>query len=263
MRIVIFSDVHGNLTALDAVLRDIKRHGPDMILFAGDLCVFGARPAECLQRLRAETVRCVVGNTDGWISNQPLLSNDIEVEEQERSEHVATATEWTWAQLNEEDRAWLRTLPFHMRFSPTANPNDDLYIVHANPHDVEQPIYPPESLQEQFFGEILQPDEALEPLVGDIIAGVIAFGHVHIPSLREWRHLSLVNISSASLPIDGDVRAKYGLFTWDNEWTIEHRRVVYDVDQEIDYLTQLKPPQWRQHTQQLKTARFQEKIRKN
>jgi predicted phosphodiesterase len=258
MRIAIFSDVHGNLSALDTVLHDIKQQSPDMVFFAGDLCVFGARPAECLQRLRSEGIGCLRGETDGWISNQPLLSDDIEAEEALRSKQVSTASEWTWAQLNEKDRAWLRTLPFHFRFSPTENPKDDLYMVHANPENVEQPIYPMESLQESYYGEIIQPDEALKPLVGDVMAGVIAFGHLHIPSIREWQHLTLVNISSVSLPIDGDVRAKYGLLTWDNAWTIEHRRVDYDIGQEINYLIQQKSPRWRKLSRWLHTARYQD-----
>jgi predicted phosphodiesterase len=257
MRIAILSDVHGNLSALEAVLFDIKQQNPDMVLFAGDLCVFGARPAECIQRLRSEGIRCLIDETDRWISNQPLLSDDIEAEEAKRSEHITTTAEWTWAQLNEKDRAWLRTLPYHIRFSPTENPKDDLYIVHANPEDVEQPIYPPESLQEFYYRDVLQTDDALEPLVGGIIAGVIAFGHLHIPSIRKWRHLTLVNISSVSLPIDGDVRAKYGLLTWDNGWTIEHRRVEYDIDQEVDYLSQQKMPQCQQLSQWLQTASSQ------
>ena len=48
MRVAIFSDVHGNLTALQAVLADIEKQSPDYMAFAGDLCVFGARPAETL-----------------------------------------------------------------------------------------------------------------------------------------------------------------------------------------------------------------------
>jgi Icc-related predicted phosphoesterase len=48
MRVAIFSDVHGNLTALEAVLNDIKQQSPDLTMFAGDLCVDGARPVACI-----------------------------------------------------------------------------------------------------------------------------------------------------------------------------------------------------------------------
>ena len=254
MRIAIFCDVHGNLTALEAVLDHIQKQSPDMVYFAGDLCVFGARPGACAQRLREEDVSSVFGNTDSWISNRPLLSDDIVAEKRARSHKADTAVDWTLAQMNEMDLAWLRTLPFHQRFSPTPHPKDDLFIVHANPKDVDQPIHPPEALQEQLYGEVKQPDDDLGPLLQDIIAGVIAFGHVHIPSLRRWRDLTLANISSVSLPLDGDIRAKYGLLTWDNGWTIEHKVVEYDVDQEIDHLSRLKPPDWQKLSRRLLNA---------
>jgi predicted phosphodiesterase len=251
MRIAIFSDVHGNLTALEAVLQDIKRESLDLLVFAGDSCVFGSRPKECVQILRDERIACVPGNTDAWISNKPLLSDDIEAEERARRESAVTAAEWSWAKLDEPGRAWLRTLPFYRRFSPTVHPQDDLLVVHANPKDLEQPIHPPEKLQEELYGEVKQPDEALNPLLSDVAAGVVAFGHIHVPNIRRWRGLTLANISSVSLPMDGDTRAKYGLLTWDNGWTIDLRRVPYDVDQEVELLTQLKPPKWRKLSRQL------------
>jgi predicted phosphodiesterase len=255
MRIAIFSDVHGNLTALEAVLGHIKRQDPDLVLFAGDLCVFGARPGACAQRVREADIAGVFGNTDSWISNRPLLSDDIIAEKQARSQHVDTAVDWTLAQMDEMDLAWLRTLPFHRRVSPTPHPNDDLFIVHANPQDVDRPIQPAKPLQEKLYGEVKQSDDDLRPLLKGVIAGVISFGHVHIPNTRQWRDLTLANISSVSLPLDGDSRAKYGLLTWAvGRWTIEHKRVEYDVDQEVDYLARLKPPDWQKHIRQLQQA---------
>ena len=55
MRIAIYSDVHGNLTALQTVLADIKKQAPDLIAFAGDMSVMGARPRACLELARSET----------------------------------------------------------------------------------------------------------------------------------------------------------------------------------------------------------------
>jgi predicted phosphodiesterase len=255
MRIAIFSDVHGNYAALDAVLKDINQQDPDLVLFAGDLCVFGSQPSSCVQRLRAEDISCVYGNTDLWISNDPLLSDNIAVEKIERSQDIETAAGWAWAQLDAMDRAWLRTLPFHKRFSPTVYPEDDLFIVHANPLDVEQPIYPPMARQEEIYGEVKQPDDALEPLIGEIVFGVLCFGHVHIPNVRQWKDKTLVNISSVSLPLDGDVRAKYGLLTWDNGWLIEHRHVEYAIAEEVNRLAEDKPPHWEKYSQQLQLGK--------
>lgn len=254
MQVAIFSDVHGNLTAFEAVLKDIKNQDPDLILFAGDLCVFGSQPAACVQLMRAEDISCIYGNTDQWISNDPLLSDDIEAEKEARSKNIETPADWTWAQLNAMDLAWLRALPFQKRISPTTDPNDDLFVVHANPQDVDQPIHPALEVQEEIYGEIKQPDEDLRNLLGALQAGVLCFGHVHIPNIRQWKDLTLANISSVSLPLDGDPRAKYGLCTWNDGWHIEHRRVEYDFNRERENLKRIKPPQWRERSQQLKTG---------
>lgn len=255
MRVAIFSDVHGNLSALEAVLQDIEEQKPDVTLFAGDLCVFGPRPRACLQRVRESDIGCVFGNTDGWINNDPLLSDNLEAEEAERTFSAQDASGWTWAQLEPSDRAWLRTLSFHRRVSPTVDPHDDLFVVHANPLDVDQPIYPSESRQKEIYGQVKQPDDALQPLLGELAAGVLAFGHVHIPNIRQWGRLVLANVSSVSLPLDGDTRAKYGLLTWDDgSWSVDFRRIEYDIEQEFRLLRQLRPPQWRKNGRQLKSA---------
>jgi predicted phosphodiesterase len=146
------------------------------------------------------------------------------------------------------DRAYLREIPFHRRVSPSVNPRDDLIIVHANPRDVEQPIFPNESLQQTIYNEIKQPDNDpdLRHLLSDLDTGIMAYGHVHIPNVRQWGDIKLANISSVSLPLDGDSRAKYGLLTWEDGqgWTIAHHYVDYDIEQERQLLSQVKPPDW-------------------
>ncbi|MFN8530681.1 MAG: metallophosphoesterase family protein [Anaerolineae bacterium] len=79
MRLVAISDIHGNLVALEAVLRDLDTLGGwDHLWILGDLAAFGARPVECIQRVKAfvdaaeaspdkGTVRTVRGNTDRYL----------------------------------------------------------------------------------------------------------------------------------------------------------------------------------------------------
>ncbi|MCB8946270.1 MAG: metallophosphoesterase family protein [Ardenticatenaceae bacterium] len=247
MRAAIFSDVHGNLTALEAVLADIKQQAPDMIFFAGDLCLGGARPLACLQRVREEPISCVYGNTDEEVAQRPLLSDDIRAERKALQTAVDDNLSWTQMQLSVMDRAWLQELPFYRRISPTTNPRDDIFIVHANPRDVTRHIYPPEAQQQKLYGEIKQPDDAadLSHLLHDLDTGILAFGHLHVPNIRPWHRLTLANISSVSQPLDGDPRAKYGLFTWANgRWSITHHYVAYDVQAELAQLAHIQPPGW-------------------
>lgn len=258
MRIALFSDVHGNLTALEAVLADIKKQSPDLTIFAGDLCLFGAHPAECIARLQQEEFSFIRGNTDEALSNQPLLSRHIEAEKKERRQDIDNIVEWTWSQLNAEQRAWLQALPEQRRISPTPHPKDDLYVVHANPQDTTQPIYPTAEKQQAIYGEIKQPDDDpdLRHLLQDLICGILAFGHIHIPNIRYWQDIVLANISSVSLAQDGDQRAKYGLLTWRNNdgWQINHQYVTYDLDAELDLLAEKQPPGWESLAQRLQNA---------
>lgn len=67
MRIALISDIHGNLIALEAALRDIRRHAPDMILSLGDQVNLGPCPREVLSLLRSEDVVCLRGNHERYI----------------------------------------------------------------------------------------------------------------------------------------------------------------------------------------------------
>lgn len=257
MRTAIFSDVHGNLTALEVVLADIKQQSSDLIVFAGDLCLFGPRPAECIARVQAEDISAIYGNQDEPLCNQPPLSDRIDQQEWEETQNAADIVSWTRLQLTADQRAWLHNLPFQYRVSPTTQPKDDLFIVHANPRDVEQHIYPPEERQKELYGKIRQSDDDpdLAHLLGDLVCGTLAFGHVHVPNIRQWQDTKLVNISSVSLAQDGDTRAKYGLFTWEGGgWQIEHRYVSYDLDEELALLAERQIPRWETYARYLKTG---------
>jgi predicted phosphodiesterase len=245
MRIAIFSDVHGNLTALQAVLQDIQsQENIDEVLFAGDLCLLGPRPAESLRLVRQNNIACVYGNTDEWIHQPPPLSDDLTEEVRARRQRTRTLSEWTQAQLSVDEMTWLQAMPFHRTISPSVNPRDDLLIVHANPHDVNRMIYPAEPLQRQYFNEVRQTDTDLGQLLEGLIFGVLAFGHLHIPNVRHWGNVILANISSVSLPVDSDPRAKYGLLTWaeGSGWSVEHRYIAYPIEAELEAYKQRRPP---------------------
>lgn len=237
MRIAIFSDVHGNLTALEAVLADIATQQVDHLFFAGDLCLIGPRPAECLRRVQAAGIRSVYGNTDDWILRR-----------QTPPERVQALCDWTLAQLSDSEQAWLTAVPFSHR------PTNDLLIVHANPHDVNQLVFPPESEQQTRYGQVRQTDGELAALLAGTAdtTAVIAYGHLHIPSIRQINGLTLVNISSVNISGDGDPRAKYGLLEWDGQqWHAQHRRVTWNAQAEIAAYRHAQPPGWEAFVAQL------------
>ncbi|MGB3716944.1 MAG: hypothetical protein WA996_21190, partial [Candidatus Promineifilaceae bacterium] len=131
---------------------------------------------------------------------------------------------------------------------------DDLLIVHANPRDLLQVIFPNEDHQRKLFGQIRQGDDELEPLLMGVRASMIAFGHLHIPGLRYWDDISLANISSVSFPGDGDPRAKYAIARWheSRRWEVEFFRVSYPMQDEIRAFKERKPPGWKRSIKALR-----------
>ena len=135
MRIANFSDVHGNLTALEAVLAHIEQQSPDIIAFAGDLCLFGPRPAACLDLVSQRGIPAVYGNTDEWVLTPPVAPPGVSDMARAHWLHLNEISHWTQSKLAPAELAWLDSLPFEHRISPTSNTEDDLLVVHANPLD--------------------------------------------------------------------------------------------------------------------------------
>jgi predicted phosphodiesterase len=230
MRIVIFSDVHGNIVALEAVLAEIRRTAaPDALFVAGDLAMSGPRPVEALAQLRAlEDARFVMGNTDKDLVDAPPGDMDID---------------WTRAHLSADDMAFLRGLPFAQRLEVA--PGHELLVVHANPRDLENPIRPDSS------------DVLIRPWFEGVTAEVVAFGHYHVPFVLQLDQWTLVDVGSVGLPRDGDQRAVYVILTWERgAWQIEHRRVRFDIEAVArDYAT-VGYPDAQQAAQRLLKARY-------
>ena len=82
-------------------------------------------------------------------------------------------------------------------------------------------------------------------LLAGVESNIIVYGHLHIPYIRSWGQKQLVNISSVSMPGDGDPRAKYGLFTWDGDsWSFERKYVSFDMAGEIAAYQTRMPTGW-------------------
>ena len=67
MRIALVADIHSNIAALEAVMKDIKKHSPDRIISLGDQVNLGPCPRETMDLLKAEGVTCLHGNHERYI----------------------------------------------------------------------------------------------------------------------------------------------------------------------------------------------------
>ncbi len=235
MRLAILSDIHGNLIALDAVLRDIHAQGPfDQIVVAGDLAWGGPRPREVIDRLVQVNALAVMGNMDAFIlgDQSPFYTKESE----QNQAHPLTF--WTSAQLHAAHLDFLRGLPFSRRF-------DDLLVVHANPRNLDDALGPN------------IPDDEIGRRIAGAEARVIAHGHVHINTQRVVDGILLVDVASAGLPRDGDTRAAWDIFEYKNgAWEITPRRVEYDLEAASRDFRESGMPEAEKRIQVLKRARY-------
>ena len=104
MKYALISDIHANLNALRAVLEDIKAQKCSHTACLGDIVGYGAQPKECLDIIRGMNIPCVKGNHDEYCSSRIPLEGFNE----RAAEHV----QWTRDRLTDEDRQWLRHLPY-------------------------------------------------------------------------------------------------------------------------------------------------------
>jgi putative phosphoesterase len=228
MRVAVVSDIHGNLTAFEAVLVDIRQASPDLVLHAGDLADTGSSPIEIVDRIRSLGWQGVMGNTDEMLV-QPDSLEDF------ASQSSAPLALWvaireiasaTRCLLGDERLAWLRELP-------RVKTQETFALVHATP----------QSCWRAPAAEAT--DAELEAIYGPLGQPIVAFGHTHLPSIRSIAgHLKLlINTGSVGLPYDGDPRASYLMLEGS---TPSIRRVEYNVEKELKALSTCGLPgaQW-------------------
>jgi predicted phosphodiesterase len=217
MRIAIVSDIHGNLTAFEAVLADLRQTSPDLILHGGDLSDAGSSPVEIVDRIRDLGWSGVVGNTDEMLfdpqsltdfaSRLPKLESMFAV--------IGEMAAFTRQTLGEERVGWLRALP-------RVQIHGSMALVHASPESAWRSPMPEASDTE--FQSVYTPLE--KP--------VVVYGHIHRPFIRSvvgpGGPMTIANSGSVGLSHDGDRRASYLLL--DDSVPSIHR-VDYDLDQEI------------------------------
>jgi putative phosphoesterase len=213
MRIAVVSDIHGNLTAFEAILADLRQVSPDLILHGGDLADSGASPVQIVDRIRDLGWQGVVGNTDEMLfmpeSLQEFARQSPKLQPLFAAiEEMAAATRGA---LGEERLAWLRDLPRVQMHAPMA-------LVHASPESRWRAPAPETG------------DAELESVYAPLGHPVAVYGHIHRPYIRRVPGMIVANTGSAGLPYDGDRRAAYLLLD-DSAPVI--RRVEYDVDREI------------------------------
>jgi putative phosphoesterase len=243
-RLALLSDVHGNVAALEAALKDIKSHKPDRIAVAGDLVMNGPRPAETLSRIRelaSEGALVIQGNTDIAVADGDYAAAFPWMEDVPASQRAAA--DWAREQLSDEDLEFIRTLPAERRLAA----NEELILVcHASPGS-----------QTQGLPADLDPSVTVER-VTRTDARVICCGHTHVSDVRELGRRLILNPGSCGYAFDGEASACWALLTVDDdgEPSAQLFRPSYDAQAASDEVSERGLPGDVYRAATVRTGRF-------
>lgn len=236
MRLAIVSDIHGNLTALESVIADLRMTSPDLILHGGDLAAGGARSVEVVDRIRSLGWQGALGNTDEMLYRPEALT-----EFAGRAPHlktlfdaIAEMAQFTRESLGAERLAWLEQLPLSQNMESMA-------FVHASPQSL------------WLSPGVNATDEELQTVYCELTRPLTVYAHIHHPYIRCVGGRTIANTGSVSLSYDGDSRASYLLVDEDKP---SIRRVAYDIAAEAKALVESGIPHAGWVGRSLQEARF-------
>lgn len=234
MKIALFSDIHANLPALEAFFKDVEIRNIDAIYCLGDLVGYNIWPNEVIDEIRKRGIPTIAGNYDWGIGRS---SDDCgcayKTDEEKAMGKVSIS--YTNEVVKDEQRAYLRTLPAHIRLEYQLNHDKrSILFVHGSPRKVNEYLF--EDRDEKSMLRIIEQADA----------DIMCFGHTHQPYHRilnsgtdgnnYFRHA--INIGSVGKPKDKDPRGGYVILTINPDSTVtdkdsikvEFIRFEYDVE---------------------------------
>lgn len=207
MRIAALYDIHGNLPALEAVLREVAGEDFDRVVIGGDVLP-GPMSSECLAAMSklAVPVDCIRGNCENAVLQQLSGSEPPGLPESARE-----AMRWAGSRLTQEQMDWIAVWPLSIAVPTDAG---DVLFCHATPRD-----------DNEIFTR-LTPEEHLLPVFSGIDAAAVICGHTHMQFDRRIGHLRVVNAGSVGMPFGNT-----GAFWLAIGSQIELRHTAYDLDE--------------------------------
>ncbi len=218
MRYAIVSDIHGNLQAWRAVMKDLRAQQVDGILCLGDVVGYGPNPAEVLEAVRHDVPDILIGNHDAVVAG---LFDAAAFQDSSRR-----MIEWTTQQLGAESKAFCADLPYTLI-------GDGFLCSHGDFSDPAAFVYLDEETVDRSW-----------PVTTEQFLFV---GHTHIPAVHilhpdggfssrpatdfqmEPGSRYAINVGSVGMPRDGDLRASYCIYDWDTG-TVWFRRAPFNVN---------------------------------
>ena len=214
-RVAVITDIHANLPALDAALGRIAELGIERVFCGGDLVGYGPHPGEVCALIEARGIPTIHGNYDYAIARGLDDCGCAYVTPHDR-EIGQLSVEWTLANTDPAAKAFMRGLPFDLRFEVGGVA---VHLVHGSPRKVNEYLFED------------KPASLYERLAAAEQADVLVFGHTHRPWIADFGGVRFVNCGSVGKPKDGDPRAAFAVLDGAGA-TIE--RVPYDAGRVAD-----------------------------
>lgn len=222
MRIALFSDIHANLHAFEAMLQDMDSQKPDAVYCLGDLVGYHIYPNEIIDEIKRRGIATLKGNHDEKVESIATTPENLEEPGKKYAYHL----------ISEDNRDYLKTLPAHIRLEYKLSNNKlNLVFAHGSTRSIDE--YVLIDTNENYVLELL--DEA--------DADMLFIGHSHKPyhrilEIAEGKFKHVVNLGSVGKPKDGDPRGCYVILILNENSSslnkgsiqVEFRRVEYDVE---------------------------------
>jgi len=232
-RFAIISDIHGNLTALEAVLRDIEKRGLKRIICLGDLAGKGPSSAEVVDMIKDKCEVVIKGNWDYFMT---------EVEDSE-------AITWHRAKLGKLRETYLKNLPMYVEFYMSGKL---VRLCHASPNDIFHRVHLPTPNEKR-----LKLFDATPTLTQE--ADVVGYGDIHGAHIDHIGEKIIFNVGSVGNPLDF-TKAAYAILEGvydsrvDDVMSISIVRVPYDIEAAIEEAKIKEMPEFEDYAKELRTA---------
>jgi predicted phosphodiesterase len=226
-RIAIISDIHGNRTALEAVLEDIRLRKIERIFCLGDIIGKGPQGSECIELVRKNCEQTVRGNWDVFIQS-PTDSDFIQ---------------WFKDRLTKEDNQFLASLPFKIDLELNGQL---IRLFHASPRSEFErilPWHPIEKLLSMFEDDERNPD-------------VVFYGDIHTTFLHTYKNGILCNVGSVGNSLDLTSASYVILDGSYSDNSIQFVRVDYDKQAELKLAKDVGLPQLEKYSDEILLGKY-------
>ncbi len=247
-KIAIISDIHGNITALEAVLEDIKKRNINKIFCLGDNITKCTHPDLVIDKIKEKCEVILLGNCDYAICKPSAKNRNY----------------WSRNIIGEERAEYIASLPISHEFYMSGHL---IRLFHASPYALDEIFNPMFSNKESNRSHLeITPDRLFEntELINktdkDPIPDIVGFGHIHTPCLVRFKNKTIFNPGSVGIPIEmynNDITDKSNKFSTVASYTIiegyygekelnmisfNSIRVPYNIQKEVEDLEKSDMP---------------------